>query len=96
MLYHHPRPVNLSQALDLDVSVENRRAAMFALKADASPGSKLGHGAAEPGRDLASVGVRFGQCPSFDIGIDGDLAVKDYGENRALAGHSHPVPRSKR
>jgi len=58
MLYHHPRPVNLSQALDLDVPEENRRAAMFAPEADASPGSKLGH--RDPKLPLEPVIARSG------------------------------------
>src|SRR4030042_116056 len=84
--------IRLPQFLDLDIPEEDRGAGMLALEADAAARGQLREGPAQPGRDLAPVGIRLGRRPTAHVHLRDTLAVEDGGDLLAETGDRVAVP----
>jgi len=84
--------LRLFHLLDLDVTEEDGGAGMLALETDPPLRGQLREGPAQPGRDLAPVGVRLGRRPQAHVHLRDTLAVEDDGDLLAEAGDRVAVP----
>ena len=65
---------------------------MFALEPDVTARRQIGERLAQPGRDLAAVGIGLGRCPERHIQIRNSFAVQDDRDFWADTGDRIPVP----